>query len=83
MTCLLELTAFKPIPVVCHARRVEPENYWKRSIIPDRAYPAIKSANFQRLVPGDICPDPIQLRSGQQFKSQILPRRVNFCDEMV
>ena len=29
-TLLLELTAFRPIPVICPAREVKPENYWKR-----------------------------------------------------
>ena len=29
-TFLLELIAFRPIPVICPARGVKPENYWKR-----------------------------------------------------
>ena len=29
-TFLLELIAFRLIPVICHARGVKPENYWKR-----------------------------------------------------
>ena len=29
-TLLLELVAFGPIPVICPARGVKPENYWKR-----------------------------------------------------
>ena len=29
-TFLLELMAFKLIPVICPARRAKPENYWKR-----------------------------------------------------
>ena len=29
-TFLLELIAFRPIPVVCPARGEKPENYWKR-----------------------------------------------------
>ena len=29
-TLLLELIAFRPIPVVCPARRTKPENYWKQ-----------------------------------------------------
>ena len=29
-TFLLELIAFRPIPVICPARRVKPENDWKR-----------------------------------------------------
>ena len=29
-TFVLELIAFRPIPVICPARGVKPENYWKR-----------------------------------------------------
>ena len=29
-TFFLELIAFRPIPVICPARGVKPENYWKR-----------------------------------------------------
>ena len=29
-TFLLELIAFRPIPVICTARGVKPENFWKR-----------------------------------------------------
>ena len=29
-TFLLELIVFRPIPVICPARGVKPENYWKR-----------------------------------------------------
>ena len=29
-TFLLELIAFRPIPVICPAGGVQPENYWKR-----------------------------------------------------
>ena len=29
-TFLLEIIAFRPIPVICPARGVKPENYWKR-----------------------------------------------------
>ena len=29
-TFSLELIAFRPIPVICPAREVMPENYWKR-----------------------------------------------------
>ena len=29
-TFLLELIAVRPIPVICPARGVKPENYWKR-----------------------------------------------------
>ena len=29
-TFLLELIAFRPIPAICPARGVKPENYWKR-----------------------------------------------------
>ena len=29
-TFLLELIAFRLIPVICPARRAKPENYWKR-----------------------------------------------------
>ena len=40
---MLELIAFRLIPVVCPARSSKPENVWRRSLIPDRAYPAIES----------------------------------------
>ena len=39
---LLELITFRPIPAICPARRAKPENYWKRELIPNKAYPAIK-----------------------------------------
>ena len=40
MISLPDLRAFRPIPVICPARRAKPENYWKRILIPDRASPA-------------------------------------------
>ena len=45
---LLELRAFRLIPLICPARRATPENHWKRSLIPNKAYPAIKSVFSQR-----------------------------------
>ena len=61
---LLELIHFRQIPVISPARRAKPENYWKRELIADRAYPAKKipqkkSVIFQTLVPGHIFPDPL------------------------
>ena len=32
----------------CPARRTKPDAYWKRELLPDRAYPAIKSVTFQK-----------------------------------
>ena len=48
------IIAFRVIPVICPARRAKSENYWKRSLIPDRAYRAIKSVIVQKLSPGTI-----------------------------
>ena len=56
-TFLLELIAFRLMPVVCPARRAKPENYWKRELLPDRAYPTIKSVIFQTLIPENMFPD--------------------------
>ena len=47
-TFLLEFITFRLIPVICPARRAKPENYWNEELIPDRAYPAIKSVVFQK-----------------------------------
>ena len=48
------------IPAICTARRgVKQENDWKPELIPDRAYPAVTSANFQKLVPGNDFLDPL------------------------
>ena len=46
-TFFLEFIAFRLIPVICPARRAKPENHWKQILIPDRAYPAIKSIIFR------------------------------------
>ena len=48
-TFLLEFITFRLIPVICPARGADPENHWKRQLIPDRAYPAIKSVKFRNL----------------------------------
>ena len=58
-TFLLEFIAFRLIPVICPARRAKPEKYWKRQLLPDRAYPEIKSVIFQNIIPGNIFPDPL------------------------
>ena len=58
-TFLLELIAFRPIPVICPARGVKPENYWKWLLIPNRAHPEKKSVIFQKLIPGNLFPDPL------------------------
>ena len=39
MNLLLDLIAFRLIPVIWPARRAMPENYWKRQLIPDRSSP--------------------------------------------
>ena len=39
---LIAFSLFRPIPVICPARGVEPENYRKRYLIPNRALPAKK-----------------------------------------
>ena len=54
-----KLKAFRLIPVIWPAIRARPEKYWKRYSIPDRAYPAITSVIYQRLIPGNIFPDPL------------------------
>ena len=48
----LDLTAFRQIPVICPARRAKPENYWKRELIPNKAYPANKPVVFHKSIPG-------------------------------
>ena len=53
-TFLLELIVFRPIPVVCPARGVKPENCWKRELIPSRAHPAKKISYFSEIIPGNI-----------------------------
>ena len=50
-TFFLEFLHFRLIPVMCPARKTKPEIYWKRLLIPDRAYPAIESAIYQKFVP--------------------------------
>ena len=58
-TFLLKLISCRPIPVICPARGVKSENYWKRKLIPNRTHPAKKSVIFQKLIPGNIFPDPL------------------------
>ena len=53
------IIAFRPIPVIFPARGAKHEKYWNRQLIPDRAHPAIKSVIFQKLIPGNIFPDPL------------------------
>ena len=48
-TFLLEFIAFRLITVIYPTRRAKPEDYWKRLLIPDRAFPTIKSVIFQKL----------------------------------
>ena len=58
-TFLLELVAFRLTPAICPARRPKPENYWKQESIPNEASPAIISVIFQKLILGNIFPDPL------------------------
>ena len=58
-TFLLELIAFRPIPVICPARGVSlkitgNDNYFQTGPIPQK-----KSVIFQKLIPGNIFPDPL------------------------
>ena len=69
-TFLLKLIAFRLIPVICPARRGKPENCRKRYLIPDRAYRAIKTVKFQKLIPGIVFPDPLQFLSQKHFLSK-------------
>ena len=47
-TFLLEFILSDRFQYFCPARRTKPENYWKRELIPERAYPAIESAILQK-----------------------------------
>ena len=58
MNFLLELIPFRLIPVIRPARKAKPENYWKRKLISNKTYPEIKSVIFQKLIPGNIFPNP-------------------------
>ena len=51
-----EFIAFRLIQMLCPAKRAEPENHWKRELIPDRAYPAITSTELHKLVLGNLLP---------------------------
>ena len=45
----INVIAVRLIPVTCPARRgAKPENDWKQLLVPDRTYPAIKSAKFEK-----------------------------------
>ena len=54
-TLLLQLMALRPIPVICPARRADPENYWNSR----QGLSRNEISNFQKLVPADIFPDPL------------------------
>ena len=70
---LLEFMAFRLIPVICPAkkRRAKPENYWKRELISDRVHPAIKTLTSQKLIPGNIFPDPLWFWSRQYSQKNL------------
>ena len=65
-TLLLELIAFRLIPVICSARRAKSENYGIQQFIPDSAYPAIKSVKFQELMLAQF-PDPLYFGPDRTF----------------
>ena len=52
--CIAELIPERVGPVIFKKYLL-----WERELIPDRAYPAIKSENVEKLIPGTILPDPL------------------------
>ena len=57
MTFLLQLKAFRLVPATCPARGTRSANYWKRWLIPGRAYLRGPAAIF--LISRDPCSDSI------------------------
>ena len=59
MAFLLELSAFTLIPAIVLQKEEAQKITGNENLIPDRAYPAMKSVIFQKLIPENIFPDPL------------------------
>ena len=77
------------IPIICPARRGNPETYLKRQFIPDIAHDAITSVNFQNSISGKLFLDPLILGAESinptnepkiQFRKVLVNFRLLPCD---